>query len=98
MSMSKTAEATRSVLKQYRDAALDGTLTVDQVVSLVKQVVPSAQREGIYNAIGAYGPIGEGAEGLGDTEWYERAQKPQIPSWFYSPHQGRRPYKEGEVA
>lgn len=83
MTMSKTAEATRAVLKLHRDDALEGKLTVDDVVYLVREVLPAANLEGIYSAIGAYGPIGEG-----DLTWYRRAQEPRIPNWFYNPKTG----------
>lgn len=83
MSLSKTAEATRAVLKERYQEALNGTLTLEDVVAEVKRVVPQAHREGIYNAIEAYGPIGEG-----DKKWARRAQLPQIPSWFFNPRTG----------
>lgn len=84
MAISKTAEATRAVLKQHKDDALNGTLTVDEVIVLVREVVPNAKPEGIYRAILDYGPIGEG-----DAAWYRRAGEPQIPAWYYSAKSAR---------
>jgi hypothetical protein len=88
MTLSRTAEATRYVLKAHRDEALEGTLTVDDVVYLVREVVPAANVQGIYKAIEDYGPIGEGPDGQGDLAWYRRAQQLRIPSWFYNPKTG----------
>lgn len=79
---SKTAEATRAVLKKHAADALSGELTLEDVVSLVREIVPRANREGIYQAIEDYGPIGEGPDGLGDLVWLRRAQEQKIPSWF----------------
>lgn len=83
MSLSKAAEATRYLLKLYKEAALDGSLTTDEVIALVRERVPGAHASTIYNAIGAYGPVGEG-----DAAWSRRADLPSIPSWFYNPKTG----------
>jgi hypothetical protein len=83
MSLTKTAEATRAVLKLHREEAVNGTLTVENVITLVQEVVPLAHREGIFRAIENYGPIGED-----DLAWCRRAEGPRIPSWFYNPKTG----------
>lgn len=87
MSISREAEATRAVLKLHRDDAINGMLTLGDVVYLVRQVMPGAEERSIYNAINAYGPMGEGPDGEGDLTWYRRVQQTRIPSWFYNPNQ-----------
>lgn len=88
MSLSHAAEATRAVLKLHAEEALDGSLTIDEVVAMVREILPGTHAETVYKAIEDYGPIGEGPDGQGDMVWFKRAQGRQIPSWFYSPKTG----------
>jgi len=83
MSLSKGAEATRAILKLHKEEALNGVLTVEEVIAMVRERVPGAHQETICRAIVDYGPIGEGPDGLGDMAWMRRADQPQIPGWFY---------------
>lgn len=82
--ITQTAEATRAYLKEHAARALDGSLTIEEVISAVQEAVPDATRGQILHAIGSYGPIGEG-----DWIWEKRAQGDgPIRSWFYSPSRG----------
>lgn len=83
MSLSKTAKATRAVLKEHADEAYEGTLTTGQVLDYVHELEPDAKDAGIYNAIGSYGPDGEE-----DHVWARRAKLGLIPNRFYNPKTG----------
>lgn len=77
MTISRVGEAVRAVLKEFGQEAMEGTLTIEDVIHEVEKILPQAKREKIIVAIEAYGPVGEG-----DYAWARRSRARRTPGWI----------------
>lgn len=71
-----THDLTRQVLAANKWRVFTGKFTLEDTVREVRKLNKWAKREGIYDAIEEYGPIGEG-----DVAWFESP----IQARYYDP-------------